>query len=159
LSAQHDLIRRCYAAFNARDIDAALEDVRPDVDWPNAIDGGRLHGHDEVRAYWTRQFATIAPHVEPQALSDDEQGRTVVDVHQVVRDLDGNVLADQHVQHVYTVSAGLIARMDIEQQPGLQVTEHPPASKENPMRAGHQPPDRMIRAANRRHGSRRRRPP
>jgi hypothetical protein len=109
------LIRRCYAAFNARDIDAALEGVHRDVDWPNAIDGGRLHGHDEVREYWTRQFETIDPHVEPQALSDDEQGRTVVDVHQVVRDLDGGVIADQHLQHVYTITDGVIARMDIRQ--------------------------------------------
>jgi hypothetical protein len=115
LSAQHDLIRRCYAAFNARDIDAALAGVHPDVDWPNAIEGGRLHGHHEVRAYWKRQFETIAPRVEPQAICDDEQGRIVVDVHQVVCDLDGNVLADEHVQHVYTVTEGLIARMDIQQ--------------------------------------------
>jgi hypothetical protein len=53
------------------------------------------------------------PRVEPQAFSDDEQGRIVVDVHQVVRDLDGSVIADQRVQHVYSISAGLIARMDI----------------------------------------------
>jgi hypothetical protein len=116
LSAQHDLIRRCYAAFNARDIDEALAGVHPDVDWPNAIDGGRLHGHHKVRAYWKRQFETMAPHVEPQAFSDDEEGRTVVDVHQVVRDLDGNVRADQHVQHIYTVRGALIARMDIQQK-------------------------------------------
>jgi hypothetical protein len=114
LSAQDDLIRSCYAAFNARDIDAALDGLHGDVDWPNAIDGGRLQGHDEVREYWERQFETIDPRVEPQAISEDEQGRFVVDVHQVVRDLDGGVIADQHVQHVYTVSAGLIARMDIE---------------------------------------------
>lgn len=40
----------------------------------------------------------------------------MVDVHQVVRDLRGDVIADQHVQHVYTISAGLIARMDIRQK-------------------------------------------
>ena len=114
LSAKHDLIHTCYAAFNARDIDAALEGLHRDVDWPNAIDGVRLHGHDEVREYWKRQFQTIDPRVDPQMISEDEQGRFVVDVHQVVRDLDGGVIADQHVQHVYTVSTGLIARMDIE---------------------------------------------
>jgi hypothetical protein len=46
-----------------------------------------------VRACWTRQFETIDPHVEPQALSGDEHGGTVVDVHQVVHDLDGGVIA------------------------------------------------------------------
>jgi hypothetical protein len=120
VSAQHDLIRRSYAAFNARDLQAALESVHPDVDWPNAINGGRVRGREEVCEYWTRQFETIDPHVEPQAFSEDEQGQIVVDVHQVVRDLRGDVLADQHVQHVYTISAGLIARMDIRQEPDEQ---------------------------------------
>lgn len=117
MSAQLDLIRRCYAAFNARDLDAALDGVHADVDWPNAIDGGRVRGHEEVRGYWTRQFETTDPRVEPQAFSEDHQGRIVVDVHQVVRDLDGSVIADQHVQHVYTISAGLISRMDVRQEP------------------------------------------
>jgi hypothetical protein len=117
LSAEHDLIRRSYAAFNARDLDAAVQGLHPDVDWPNAIDGGRVRGHEEVREYWKRQFETIDPHVEPQAFSEDEQGRIVVEVHQVVRDLAGDVIADQRVQHVYTISAGLITRMDIRQEP------------------------------------------
>lgn len=120
MSAQHDLIRRSYAAFNDRDLEAALERVDPDVDWPNAINGGRVRGREAVREYWTRQFATIDPHVEPQAFSEDEQGQIVVDVHQVLRDLRGDVLADHHVQHVYTISGGLIVRMDIRQKPDEQ---------------------------------------
>ena len=44
-----DLIRRAYAAFNARDLDSALSALHRDVDWLNAIDGGRVRGHDEVR--------------------------------------------------------------------------------------------------------------
>jgi hypothetical protein len=107
------LIRRAYDAFNARDIDGALATLQPDVDWPNGMEGGRELGHDAVRAYWTRQWQLIDPHVEPESISDDDQGRVVVEVHQVVRDLDGALLADQRVQHVYTLRDGLIARMDI----------------------------------------------
>jgi hypothetical protein len=118
MSPQHDVIRASYAAFNARDLDAALAAVHPDVDWPNAIDGGRVRGREQVREYWSRQFETIDPHVDPVAFSEDEQGRTVVDVHQVVRDLDGTLIADQRVEHVYTITAGLIARMDIRELPG-----------------------------------------
>jgi hypothetical protein len=113
MSEHADLIRDCYAAFNARDLDAALAGVHADVDWPNAIDGGRVRGREAVRGYWSRQFETIDPRVEPEAFSEDERGRVVVDVHQIVRDLDGGVIADQNVQHIYTISAGLIARMDI----------------------------------------------
>jgi hypothetical protein len=39
----------------------------------------------------------------------------VVAVHQVVRDLDGNLMVDQMVQHVYTIADGLIRRMDIHE--------------------------------------------
>jgi SnoaL-like domain len=39
-------LRRAYEAFNARDVEAALALMHSDVDWPNAIEGGRVHGHD-----------------------------------------------------------------------------------------------------------------
>jgi ketosteroid isomerase-like protein len=108
-----DLLRRAYAVFNARDIDGALALMQPDVDWPNGMEGGRELGHEAVRAYWTRQFGLIDSHVEPVGFSDDDEGRIVVDVDQEVRDLDGQLLSEQRVQHVYTLREGLIARMDI----------------------------------------------
>jgi ketosteroid isomerase-like protein len=87
--------------------------MHPDVDWPNGMEGGRELGHEAVRAYWTRQFRLIDSHVEPVGFSEDEPGRVVVDVDQVVRKLDGELLSEQRVQHVYTLRDGLIARMDI----------------------------------------------
>jgi hypothetical protein len=108
-----ELLAAAYAAFNRRDIDAVFALMIPQVDWPNGMEGGRVHGHDEVRAYWTRQWSLVDPHVEPVGMAPDEDGRIVVDVHQVVRDLSGKVLFDQMLQHVYTVRAGLIERMDI----------------------------------------------
>jgi hypothetical protein len=115
-----DLIRHCYAAFNARDIDAALEGTHSDVDWPNAIEGGRLIGHEAVREYWTKQFDIADPRVEPEGFSEDENGRLVVDVYQVVRDLEGKVLNDRRLQHIYTFRDGLIARMDIRELPDTE---------------------------------------
>src|SRR3954462_14720654 len=84
------LIRSLYASFNARDIEAVIAALHPDVDWPNAWEGGRLHGHDAVRAYWTRQFAAIDGNVEPTAIVT-EGDRTTVTVQQTVRDHDGNL--------------------------------------------------------------------
>jgi ketosteroid isomerase-like protein len=107
------LLRLAYEAFNARDIEGALALMHPDVDWPNGMEGGRELGHEAVRAYWTRQFRLIDSHVEPVGFSEDEPGRVVVDVDQVVRKLDGELLSEQRVQHVYTLRDGLIARMDI----------------------------------------------
>jgi hypothetical protein len=110
-----ELLRRTYAAFNARDIDAALAVLQPDVDWPNGMEGGREHGHEAVRAYWTRQFGMIDSHVEPVGFAQDDEGRVVIDVDQVVRDLDGNVISEGRVQHVYTFRDGLVERMDIRE--------------------------------------------
>jgi len=113
LSADDTLLVNAYAAFNDRDIDAALAVMAPDVDWPNGMEGGRVHGHDAVRAYWTRQWSQMDPHVEPVGFTITADSRVIVDVHQVVRDLSGNLLVDQTVQHVYTMEDGRIKRMEI----------------------------------------------
>jgi hypothetical protein len=107
------LLRRAYELFNARDIDGALALMHPDVDWPNGMEGGREHGHAAVRDYWTRQFAIIDSRVEPIGFSRDDEGRVVVEVHQVVKDTAGNLLSEDDVQHVYTIRDGLVEKMDI----------------------------------------------
>jgi hypothetical protein len=114
--AEHEeLLRRTYDAFDARDIDAVLAVLQPDVDWPNGMEGARELGHDAVRAYWTRQFGMIDSHVELVGFVEDEEGRIVIDVHQVVHDLDGKLISDGNVQHVYTFRDGLVERMDIRE--------------------------------------------
>ena len=55
IPSRRDLLSAAYDAFNARDIEAILAIMHPDVSWPNALEGGRLRGHAEVRAYWRRQ--------------------------------------------------------------------------------------------------------
>ncbi|HZS06284.1 MAG TPA: nuclear transport factor 2 family protein [Blastocatellia bacterium] len=115
MATERDLLTAAYAAFNARDIDAVLATMHPDVDWPNGWEGGRVYGHHGVRDYWTRQWGAIDPRVEPVGFDTDESGRTVVRVHSVVRDPDGNVLADVMVEHIYTIRDGLIRSKDIRQ--------------------------------------------
>jgi ketosteroid isomerase-like protein len=102
-----------YAAFNARDIDTILEYLAPDVDWPNAWEGGRLHGREAVREYWTRQWAAIDPSVEPVGFEERPDGAVAVDVRQVVKDLDGAIVSEGRVVHVYEFRDGLVARMDV----------------------------------------------
>ncbi len=115
MQTQQDLLIKAYAAFNDRDIDAALTIMHPDVVWANGMEGGYVHGREAVRDYWTYQWNLIDPHVEPQGFQLDESGQIVVNVHQVVRDLDGNVIVDQMVQHVYTLENGLIRQMNIQE--------------------------------------------
>lgn len=115
MRTERELLSDAYRAFNARDLEAALATMHPDVKWPNGMEGGYVHGHDGVRAYWTRQWQQIDPYVEPQRFEIDETGRIVLDVHQVVRDLTGNLLLDQMVQHIYTIENGLIRTMEIKE--------------------------------------------
>jgi hypothetical protein len=104
-----------YAAFNAREIDVLLEQMAPDVDWPNAWEGGRLHGNEGLRDYWSRQWSAIDRSVEPVALNVRPDGTVAVEVDQLVRGSDGAVLEEGRVVHVYSFRDGLIARMDIEE--------------------------------------------
>ena len=104
-----------YKAFNARDLDAALAVMHSEVDWPNGMEGGWVRGHEGVRDYWVRQWGLIDPHVEPVGFGTETDGTTIVDVHQVVRDLAGNILVDRMVQHVYLIQDSLIVRMDIRE--------------------------------------------
>lgn len=111
---EHELLTGAYRDFNARRIDAVLARMHPSVEWANGMEGGYVHGKDAVREYWTRQWKVIDPHVDPLRIEQDETGRFVVEVHQVARDLAGNVLLDRTVHHAYRIREGLIERMDIE---------------------------------------------
>ena len=115
MATSHDLIHQAYAGFNARDIPAVLATFHPQVRWARAWEGDYATGHDEVRAYWTRQWEELDPHVEPTAIYERPDGRLEVAVHQVVKDLQGALLFDGPVTHVYTLREELITQMDIEQ--------------------------------------------
>ena len=108
-----ELLRAAYAAFNARDIDKALALMTADVAWPKAFKGGFVRGPQEVRAYWTEQWIEIDPHVEPVTFHLEDARQILVEVHQVVRDLAGAVLADEHVGHRFTIEQGLIQAMEV----------------------------------------------
>jgi hypothetical protein len=107
------VIEQAYSAFNKRDIDGALALMTQDVSWPKASEGGRVVGKEEVRAYWTRQWREFDPHVEPLAMSDENGGKTRVWAHQLVKSLQGDVLSDSEVLHVFTLKNGLIEAMDL----------------------------------------------
>ena len=109
------ILRKAYRAFNARDIAQALAVMHPEVDWPNGMEGGRVLGHNAVREYWTRQWRLVNPHVAPIRFLSDAAGRTIVEVHQVVRNTDGTVLLDRMVRHCYVIENGLIRSMEIDE--------------------------------------------
>ena len=70
----------------------------------------------------TRRVARLRRHarLRKKVSGTAERPRLVVNrssrhIHvQLVNDLDGNLLTDRHVTHVYTISDGLVQRMDVE---------------------------------------------
>lgn len=109
-----NLIKTAYNAFNSRDIDTALSTFHTEVQWPKAFEGGYVTGHDEIREYWTRQWSEINPNVEPIDFVERHNGTFEIKVQQKVKDLEGNILFDGIVKHIYTIQGALLRKMDIE---------------------------------------------
>jgi hypothetical protein len=114
----HTLIVKAYAAFNNRNIDGVFGLMSEHVSWPKASEGGQVIGKPEIRAYWTRQWQQFDPHVEPLEVIAQDNGKFDVRVHQRIKGLDGAVLSDSEVWHTYTISNGLIDRMDLKEESG-----------------------------------------
>jgi SnoaL-like domain len=115
--ADRDLLLSAYKAFNERNLEFVLTLMHPDVDWPNGMEGGRIHGRDGVREYWTRQWRVVDPHVEPLRFENLEDGRIIADVHQVVRDMAGTIILDRVIQHIHLIRDGQIMNMEIRDWP------------------------------------------
>ena len=116
------LLRAAYAAFNARDISAALTFMTTNVTWPKAFKGGFVNGVDEIRLYWTEQWGEIDPQVEPIAFHSQNSSQVLVKVHQIVRNLSGSIIADEHIGHLFTLNNNLIQAMEICALPSLKST-------------------------------------
>lgn len=117
MATNQALIENAYTAFNARNIDAILQVMHSNIKWTKAWEGDYAIGHDEVRDYWTRQWKEIDPKVTPVGFRERENGTLEVEVDQLVKDLEGNILFDGKVFHVYIINDGLLQQMDVE-KPG-----------------------------------------
>ena len=113
MSANQQFLQKLYDAFNRREIEVIISSMRPDVKWANGLEGGFVYGRDAVREYWTNQFKMIQPELETLSFETDEKNRDIVTVHQIVRDLQGNVLAEATVQQIFTIENGLISLFEI----------------------------------------------
>jgi ketosteroid isomerase-like protein len=124
MTSNAELVQHLYDRFNARDIDGVLSALAEDVAWANGMDGGHVHGREAVREYWTRQWAVIDPHVEPVHVGEPTDGSTLVEVHQVVKDLEGKVLLDETIAHRFQVEDDFVTRFDIEGASELSTISH-----------------------------------
>jgi len=120
MSSNQQFLQNLYDAFNKREIETIISLMTPNVKWANGLEGGFVHGRDAVREYWTNQFKDIQPELETLKFETDEKNREVVTVHQVIKDLQGNMLADMTVQQIFTIEDGLISLYEIGETETIQ---------------------------------------
>jgi ketosteroid isomerase-like protein len=120
MNVNQQFLQNLYDAFNKREIETIIELMRSDVKWANGLEGGFVYGRDAVREYWTNQFKAIQPALETLKFETDENNRNVVTVHQIVKDLQGNVLADMTVKQIFTIEDGLISLYEIGETDTIQ---------------------------------------
>ena len=120
MSSNQQFLQNLYDAFNKREIETIISLMRPDVKWANGLEGGFVYGRDAVREYWTNQFKDIQPELETLKFETDEKNRNVFTVHQIIRDLQGSLLADATVQQIFTIENGLISLYEIGETETIQ---------------------------------------
>ena len=101
-----------YKNFNERNIDAVLAHTTPDVKWANGMEGGYVYGHNGLKDYWTRQFTMINAKVSPLEVAVDGDDASIK-VHQVVHDLNGQLLLEKKLYHFFHMEHDKISRFDI----------------------------------------------
>jgi ketosteroid isomerase-like protein len=121
MSAHTAILQQIYDCFNSRDIDGVLAALADDVQWANAMEGGHALGLAAVRAYWTRQWALVSPHIRPVRFETLADGAVLALVEQSVFDLDGKPLQDQSfglqdklVGHRFRFQGNKVVRFDVE---------------------------------------------
>ena len=120
MTSNQQFLQNLYDAFNKREIETIIELMHPDVKWANGLEGGFVYGRDAVREYWTNQFKDIQPELETLKFETDENSRYIVTVHQIIKDLQGNVLADVTVHQIFTIEDGLISLYEIGESDTIQ---------------------------------------
>jgi hypothetical protein len=88
--------------------------MQPDVRWSNGWEGGYITGHEAIKSYWTRQWKELDPAVEPVGFNERADGKVEIIVQQKVMSMEGKVIFDGRLKHIYTFQDGLIKTMDIE---------------------------------------------
>lgn len=112
MKSSREKLQNIYDGFNKRDIETVLSMMAEDVKWANGLEGGFVDRRENVREYWRRQFEIINPQLEILEAKNDEN-QSIVKLRQIVRDLDGNLLDDKTVEHIFTFENGLIKIFEI----------------------------------------------
>ena len=112
MEAINNFFNELYKNFNDRKIDLVISKMTEKVKWANGMDGGYVYGHSGVKEYWIRQFKLVSSKVTPLII-ETENEVVKIKVHQVVHDLNEQLLADEFVYHYFHLQDNQIAQFDI----------------------------------------------
>ena len=108
-----DNVGKAYQYFNNKAVDSILSLMHPNVSWPESWEGGYIQGHNDLKDYWAKQWAELHINVKPLTLKENSKGQVEATVHQIVKDLQGNITSDTILKHLYTFEHGLIKLIEI----------------------------------------------
>ena len=108
----NNFFRELYKNFNDRKIDLVITNMTDNVKWANGMEGGYVYGREAVKNYWTRQFTMVSSKVTPLKIETENES-IKIKVHQVVHDLNGNLLADEFVYHLFHLQGNKIAVFEV----------------------------------------------
>jgi ammonia channel protein AmtB len=113
-SSRHvdETILRLYRDLNARDADAALARVHPELRWDTGESSGPVEGADAVRERWERDWAAGSPLLTPLRSRRRRQGWIEVELQQAPSGSPSTGVTRTLV-HRYTERAGLFDRMEL----------------------------------------------
>jgi phage pi2 protein 07 len=120
MSPDRQFLQNLYTAFNKGELETIVSVMHPDVKWANGVEGGFVYGRDAVCEYWTNQYKVIQVQLEALKFELDENNRNIVTVHQIVRDLQDNLLVDTTVKQIFTIENGLISLYEIGETETIQ---------------------------------------
>jgi SnoaL-like domain len=120
MSSNRQFLQDLYDAFNKGEIETIISVMHPNVKWANGVEGGFVYGRDAVREYWTNQYKVIQVQLETLKFETDENNRNIVTVHQIIKDLQGNLLADATIQQIFIIEDGLISLYEIGETETIQ---------------------------------------
>jgi len=113
MPARRRLLVEVYDAFNARDLEGLSRAFHADVEWPDLLDGGALHGRQTVVDYFRRQFALMRADARIIDITPLGEDQAIVHVQYAVRDAQGGLWSDTRVRLRFTFQDGLIRRMTV----------------------------------------------
>ena len=113
------LLSGLYDAIGRQDIDAVMALFEPDARIPDSLESDTLVGHDQIRAYYLRQFATIqvsSALLSTRLMPDD---RVAASLHVQVHGSEGGTWGEGRVEATYRIHAGKIREMVVDSTAGI----------------------------------------